>query len=113
MTSFELIWAPEFAIAAAESGCREGLQRAGDDVLAHANTMVPLETGHLQSTGVVTEEGEQATISYDTDYAVHLHEHPEFKFLNGRRGKWLEIALTDEEARFTEIVGVAIGEKIL
>ncbi len=37
---------------------------------------------------------EEVYISYNTPYAVRLHEHPEYHFKQGRRGKWLEEAIS-------------------
>lgn len=54
---------------------------------------VPLELGRLRDSGRVEVADGEAVVSYDTDYAAILHEHPEFNFQNGRQGKWLQSTL--------------------
>ena len=53
---------------------------------------VPLDKGTLRDswevTPLTTEIGFQ--IGYHTPYASRLHEHPEYKFKNGRKAKYLE-----------------------
>lgn len=52
------------------------------------------EDGHpgvLQNSGEWHHEGElQAQVGYHTPYAHRLHEHPEYNFNHGRKGKYLE-----------------------
>lgn len=73
-------------------------------ILERANEHVPFEFGTLKSTGVAQsvqarnrgglfQSGHEAIVSYDTPYAVHLHEHPEYNFRPPGQGKWLENAL--------------------
>ncbi len=51
---------------------------------------VPFDTGLLASTSLVSVGDQEAAWSYDTDYAVEVHEHPERRFQQGREGKWVE-----------------------
>ncbi len=74
-------------------------------VLDDANEHVPFDTGELMDTGAAQAlqprgaggrfaSGDfEAVVSYDTPYAVHLHEHPEFDFQPPGEGKWLHNAL--------------------
>jgi hypothetical protein len=67
-----------------------GLIKAGHILLWGANDDCPFKTGYLRSTGKVTIGTDEVIVSYDTPYAIRLHEHPEFRFNNGKKGKWLE-----------------------
>lgn len=77
----------------------KGLWDAGEYILQEANKTVPHDEGTLERSGSMDSEStkEKTTVSvfYDTPYAPRLHEHPEYNFQNGRRGKWLELALKE------------------
>lgn len=70
---------------------------AGEAILADANKHVPFEDGDLMRSGKVTGASQRGTatavVSYNTQYARRLHENPQYKFKNGREGKWLEHAI--------------------
>lgn len=70
----------------------EGLSDAAEFILEEANRDVPHDEGTLMRSGTtsVDESKVEAAVSYDTPYAVRLHEHPEYRFQKGRKGKWLE-----------------------
>lgn len=53
-----------------------------------------------------TEKPEQfvRTFSYNTPYAARLHEHPEYKFQKGKKGKYLEDPLKRISAKLLEII---------
>lgn len=63
-----------------------------DEILRLSQFQVPHDTGQLQNTGHV-EQGRtemQAIVGYNKVYAARLHEHPEYRFGKGRKGKYLE-----------------------
>lgn len=76
----------------------EGLRDAAEYLLDEANKIVPHDEGNLQSTGLPSVDPQklEAVVSYDTPYARRLHEHPEYNFQKGRKGKWLEITFRDK-----------------
>lgn len=53
-----------------------------------------------------TEKPEQfvRSFSYNTPYAARLHEHPEYKFQKGKKGKFLEDPLKRISAKVLDIV---------
>ena len=59
----------------------------------------------LTGSGMVDASETSATVSYDTPYAVRLHQNPQYQFNFGRRGKWLELAM--DEAGDDAIVIIA------
>ena len=83
-----------------------GLRMAGEFVLEAANRIVPHDTGMLQDSGAVDmdEQNLQGTVYYDTPYAARLHEHPEYNFQHGRKGKWLENTNKEKGPETIEIV---------
>jgi hypothetical protein len=91
----------------------KGLKIAGEVALEESNRLVPHDTGMLHITkGALIEDEKNltVTISYNTPYAVRLHENPQYNFRNGRQGKWLEKALQNNEQQLRQIVADAIKE---
>jgi hypothetical protein len=84
----------------------DALLIAVEHLLESANRVVPHDQGNLQNSGKsnIDESQLEASVSYDTPYAVRLHEHPEYKFRNNRIGKWLEITYKDNAKKIGEWV---------
>jgi len=74
----------------------EGLWLAcevGADIIGNESAkQVPFEKGTLQKSWEVKPLPNQIGFGfgYHTPYAARLHEHPEYKFKNGRKAKYLE-----------------------
>lgn len=72
------------------------LENAGGDLLKESVKIVPHDKGTLQDSGKVapvekiSADQMQVSVGYNTPYAARMHEHPEYKFQQGRRGKYLE-----------------------
>jgi len=99
-----LLWRGAAVMAGVEHTAREAAQEFAEGVLEDANQHVPYELGNLEETGIAVSQqahesggrfshGAEAIVSYDTPYAVHLHEHPEFNFQGKGEGKWLAKAI--------------------
>lgn len=82
---------------------KAALHAGGEYLLAEANKDVPYDVGDLEGSGTVQSNEEMAVVSYSAPYAVRLHEHPEYRFEGGRKGKWLEDTLN---ARHKQIQAV-------
>jgi hypothetical protein len=63
---------------------------AANELLRLSQFEVPHDTGFLQNTGTVQQRGTDFITGYNTRYAARLHEHPEYRFQKGRKGKYLE-----------------------
>ena len=92
-----------------------GLVKASEHLLQVSNTLVPIEEGTLERSGVasVDEATLRAAVSYDTPYAVNQHESMDFRHPGpgntnpaavGRVAKYLEVALTGEAQTIEEII---------
>jgi len=82
-------------VAHLEKTMTTGVDQAVDDVANEALRLsqqeVPHDTGQLQNTGHVEKERKnERVVGYNKVYAAKLHEHPEYIFQNGRKGKYLE-----------------------
>ena len=80
--------------------------RAAEAVLLDANFHVPYRFGDLMESGKVNRGRDtsgrmnaEAFVSYDTAYAVRLHENPQFNFRPPGEGKWLENAMKRRQGK--------------
>ncbi|HPT62480.1 MAG TPA: hypothetical protein PLN81_12970 [Bacillota bacterium] len=124
MLKTKFVWRGKLASETVRQAALEGCFEAGEELLRVANAMCPHDTGTLMRSGEVTTHigrAESSTsggvvrtedprlpagkteikvhVDYDTPYAVRLHEHPEYNFQKGRRGKWLEAGLRKVQPR--------------
>lgn len=61
-----------------------------DELLRLSEHEVPKDEGVLEGTGVADRDKQGAFVGFNTPYAARLHEHPEYAFQKGRKGKYLE-----------------------
>lgn len=61
-----------------------------DTILLLSQAEVPHRVGTLQNSGATDRDSKGAFVGYHTPYAARLHEHPEYNFRKGRKGKYLE-----------------------
>jgi hypothetical protein len=66
---------------------------------------VPHDKGLLQNSGRVEPMPTGAKVGYDKVYAARLHEHPEYKFQKGRKGKYLIDPIKNNLSVFQKIMG--------
>lgn len=98
-----------FAAAGAEAIARvmTGETLAAERLLALSNAEAPLDIGTLIGSSTVipaTDPTEGAAVVYDTPYAARLHEHPEYNFQGGRKGKYLEDPAVANRAELGNII---------
>jgi len=89
---------------------KEALQEMGDELLRLSSREVPHDVGTLESTGVSQPDGNDQIVGYNTKYAARLHEHPEFRFQKGRKGKYLEEPLKHNNPIFMRYFKEKVGE---
>lgn len=75
---------------ALERGVPKALMDVGYEILRLSQMEVPHDTGNLQNSGTVETVSGNVVVGYHTPYAARLHEHPEYRFQKGRKGKYLE-----------------------
>ena len=105
---------------AIDIGLTNGLMDAAFELMRLSQLEVPLDEGTLQNSGTVETDGEWEkgiVIGYHEPYAARLHEHPEYNFQNGRKGKYLEDPLINNadalNVRAAVKVKTEIGEKLI
>jgi len=83
-----------------------GLRKGAEHLLTEANRTVPIREGTLMRSGVadVDEKALEATVSYDTPYAVRQHEETTYRHSPGRRAKWLELTLDEQRRQIQKLI---------
>lgn len=69
---------------------KKAVADVASEILRLSQREVPHDKGSLQNSGSVEDREEESIVGYHTPYAARLHEHPEYKFQKGRKGKYLE-----------------------
>lgn len=83
--------------AAVDQGIPKQALDIGFEILRLSQFEVPHDEGTLQNSGTVEEVNGDVVIGYHTKYAARLHEHPEYRFQKGRKGKYLEDPIVKNE----------------
>lgn len=93
---------------AAEAALFEGAEH----ILEESGRLVPHDTGMLQDSGETDIDARklEATISYDTPYAVKQHEDTTLNHPNGRQAKYLETAFNQREDEVQKQIAKAIED---
>jgi len=88
----ELIWRGDLAEQIAKAAAMEALHTGAEAVLTESHDEVPHDSGTLMRSGTVTDvPTENAVyISYNTPYAVKMHEDLSLNHPKGRKPKYLE-----------------------
>lgn len=102
------------ARARIQAGTIKGIQDGTEFLLQEANRECPLDEGTLQRSGNtdIDPSNLKGSVYYDTPYAIRLHEHPEYHFQGGRKGKWLERATTKNMASIRSYIAKKIKEEL-
>lgn len=97
--------------ADADDRLMRGENLAAERLLALSAVEVPFEIGTLSASGHVvnaTDTDTGAAVIYDQPYAARLHEHPEFNFQGGRKGKYLEDPAVQNKDELGQIIGKVV-----
>jgi hypothetical protein len=87
-----------------------GVNDIADEILRLSMFEVAHDTGRLQASGHVEPESDKSVIvGYNTVYAARLHEHPEYRFQKGRKGKYLEDPIKNNLSVFIKYMAGAVG----
>lgn len=82
---------------------QKALMDMADELLRVSTAEVPHDEGILQASGTVQPDGKDVIVGYHTPYAARLHEHPEYKFQKGRKGKFLEDPLKHNLSKWLQV----------
>jgi hypothetical protein len=92
----------------------EALMLGAEVLLTESIKSSPHDEGILDQSAKTSGDFAKMTtvVSYDTPYAVRLHEHPEYNFQGKGRGKWLEKTLQEEKSMLTALIAGRISAYI-
>lgn len=91
-----------------KAGVPKALMDVAFEVLRLSQFEVPHDVGTLQNSGTVELVDEDVVLGYHTPYAARLHEHPEYRFQKGRKGKYLEDPINNN----AEVLGIKFGRSL-
>jgi hypothetical protein len=102
--------------AGIEQAIATGLTRAAKSVAAKSLPLTPMLDGDLRGSQQVTEASAgdlEATVSYDTVYAVRRHEETGVHFTEpGTGAKYLEKPFNASKAESLQIIAQAVKEQL-
>ena len=93
---------------AIKQGVPRALMDVAVEVLRLSQFEVPHDEATLQNSGTVEVVSDNVILGYHTPYAARLHEHPEYRFQRGRKGKYLE----DPINRNASVLGITFGNSL-
>lgn len=87
---------------------------ASEYLLTEANNTVPFDDGILKASGKTSSDEltMKVAVSYDTPYAVRLHENPQYNFQGNGRGKWLELTMNENKQEIIRLIQQQIKARI-
>lgn len=89
---------------------RRAITDVANEILRLSNFEVPHDVGMLQNSGHVESVSDsEAIVGYNKVYAARLHEHPEYRFQKGRKGKYLEDPIKRNLQVFNSFLGKSLG----
>ncbi|MGW5304852.1 hypothetical protein ACWERF_13040 [Streptomyces griseoluteus] len=109
-----LTWNGAAALRGTRAGAVRGLRLAAEHVLERSRARVPIEEGTLERSGVasVDEGALTAGVSYDTPYAVRVHEDMNARHDSGRTAKYLERPVDEEAGTVAEIIAAQVRRSL-
>lgn len=88
-----------------EKATDKGVRDVATEILRLSMFEVPHDKGQLQGTGVVDDhDPKDVIVGYNKVYAAKLHEHPEYVFQKGRKGKYLEDPIKKNMSIFIKFI---------
>jgi len=103
-------WHGKQILAATRQAAVVGLGTAAEHLLQVARTRVPREEGILELSGVASVDTTALTaaVSFDTPYAVRVHEEMDWHHEDGRTAKYLENPANEERSTLRDLIAAAI-----
>ena len=102
-----VVWDDALAQRAAHEGIIDGIEASALVITAASSQIIPHLSGYLEGSGGIdiAENLETGTIYYDTPYAARLHQHPEYDFRGGKRGKFLQSTMSGSRRKVLDMFG--------
>ena len=110
MADVTVNWTGDQAIAKARKAAADGLEDGAEHLLAESNQGVPHMEGVLETSGDldVDRTALEASVFYDTPYAVRQHEDQSLHHGNGRHAQYLELALATNQGAILDYIAAQV-----
>jgi hypothetical protein len=99
------------------AGVERGIMKAGEHLKKKSQEVVPVDTGKLKRSAKVEQTGEKfstrAIVSYNTDYALFVHENLEIARKPGQITPYLRQPAIEEADEMARIVGKESKPRLL
>ena len=105
-----LDWDGEAVSDAVREAAARGLLVGAEHILGEARKVVPIAEGTLERSGAASVDEQQlvAAVSFDTPYAVRVHEDMNARHSPGRTAKYLERPTTEQADTFRALVAAQV-----
>lgn len=110
----EITWRGDKISEEMKTAAAKGLRNVAEFLLDKSNQNIPIDEGTLKNSGntSVDETNLEASVSYDTPYAVRQHEDMTLNHKNGRTAKYLENAYKDNLNKIQDYIADAIKDGV-
>lgn len=111
---FKLKWYGKDVQDDVKAAGTDGLKDASQMLLDESNKIAPIEEGALIGSGETDVDSNklEASVFYDTPYAVRQHEDMSLSHKNGRQSKFLESAYKQNIQHIRDYLAKAMKEKL-
>lgn len=103
-----LKWIGEEALSRVREAAEEGVRQGAEVLQSASDSRTPVDSGELIGSSRVSQDGLEAAVSYDTEYARRQHEQLSLKHHGGGQAKFLESAARVE----ADAIQQAIADRI-
>ncbi len=106
----KIVWKGDEVKADIKSVSAKALRNAAEFILLQSNQNIPVDEGTLKNSGntFVDDDALEASVYYDTPYAVRQHEDMTIRHKNGRSAKYLENAYKNNIKQIQDYIADAI-----
>lgn len=95
---------------AIDRGTKKSVLDAALEAMRLSQLEVPHDVGTLANSGTVEDmPNGDVVLGYHMTYAARLHEHPEYRFQKGRKGKYIEDPISRNLGPLNLIAGKSFG----
>ena len=94
------------ALPTMNDSASNAVEKAANELLKLSLLEVPVDTGLLKSTGKVSKGEKEGVVSYNTPYAVAVHERP------SKKSKYLERPFKSNVGKFKNIISGEIKNNL-
>ena len=108
MADFSFTWRGPEVSARVTAAKRQALGKGAALLLARTIPDTPVLDGDLRSSGATDVSDEEASVYFDTPYAVRQHEEVGYRHPKGGRAKYLESHVVADRGIVSQVVAAEV-----